>query len=86
MSGRNIIAPVGIMPIGATVAINGQEFTAAGAEPYTRNDGQQSTIAVWTTLCAECDQPLTVKAPLGRWPETRRCELHRRPGKKVAHA
>jgi hypothetical protein len=69
---------------GTTVVYDGQRFQLIGREPHTRRDGVAIELLVWSSHCAECGDPITVKTPLNFGYPRRRCDEHRRPGYAVA--
>lgn len=83
MNRMNVVAPVGLPPIGLSITINGQRFDCTGHEPYTRKDGQAAVLAVWQAECATCGAGFKSKTTEGRFAETRRCADHRAPGRRV---
>jgi hypothetical protein len=64
----------------------GQRYDNIGTVPYVRTDGGLTTLAVWTSFCADCSAAFEFKTPLGRhslrWPN-RRCAACRKPGVRV---
>lgn len=82
-SKSNRIEVVGVAPAGLSIAINGQEFTSVGTEPFTRKCGERTVLVVWQAECATCGTGFIAKALPGAWPGSRRCEKHRQPGRRV---
>jgi hypothetical protein len=82
-SKSNRIEVVGVAPAGLSIAINGQEFTSVGTEPFTRRCGERTVLVVWQAECATCGTGIIAKALPGAWPAIRRCEKHRQPGRRV---
>lgn len=68
---------------GDEVTVNGQRFRYVGVVDYTRRDGVVRDMSQWLVHCAECDAPFETLAFEGYVPQTRRCPLHRQPGKKI---
>lgn len=71
-------------PIGLRVAgKGGQIFECVGHEPYTRKDGNEITLAIWSSRCRECGTPIRATSPIWLVDVTRfskRCAEHARPG------
>ena len=67
------------------VFYKGQEYYALGTEPYTRRDGQSTTLQIWRSRCAQCGAPFEFKrsAKAMRFQPNRRCTTHRWPGRRV---
>lgn len=61
----------------------GQAYWLVGHKAYTRQDGSESTLDVYRSHCAKCGCSfLLQKLASNPWPN-RRCEKHRKPGKRV---
>lgn len=84
MNLKNAIKPVGLPPIGLAIEINGQRFDCVAHAEYPRADGTKVECAVWQAECATCGEGFTSRTIAGRFAETRRCEKHRSPGKRVS--
>jgi hypothetical protein len=67
------------------VFYKGQGYYALGTEPYTRRDGQPTTLQIWRSRCARCGEAFTFKrsAKAIRFQPNRRCTTHRWPGRRV---
>jgi hypothetical protein len=61
----------------------GQVYRLERVEPYQRRDGMMTSIAVWSSACADCGAPFVFTEPLGRFPGNRRCTAHQAPGRRV---
>ncbi len=72
--------------IGLTFERGGQLYACIAIRPHQRPDGGASQIAVWSTRCCDCGEAFetTSATSLNRGPETRRCSVHRAPGRRVA--
>jgi len=71
-------------PMGTRFAIQEQEYVLYDSEPYTRADGSSTILLVWQSHCASCGDEFFISTPLGfTTGQSRRCEKHREPGKKV---
>lgn len=69
--------------IGTVLKLDDQEYELSRFEPYTRDDGRQSTLLVWETTCPSCAEAFLVKSTLTvRW-LVRRCVDCAKPGKPV---
>lgn len=66
-----------IPPIGLAIALNEQRYDLVAIEPYTRLDGQETSLLVWLTECATCGQGCSIKSSARQLPSVRRCEEHR---------
>lgn len=77
--------------IGDVRLFRGQRYECEAIEPYTRKDGTQSSVALWTSHCATCGQPFTAKMAVGQWDHpsfsgpVRRCREHAKAGSRVDH-
>ncbi|WP_353212574.1 hypothetical protein [Rhodovarius sp.] len=71
--------------IGLTFERGGQLYACIAIRPHRRPDGGASQIAVWNTRCCDCGEAFetTTTTSLNRGAETRRCSVHRAPGKRV---
>ena len=71
--------------IGLTFERGGQRYACIAIRPHQRPGGGASQIAVWSTCCCDCGEVFetTSATSLNRGPETRRCSVHRAPGKRV---
>lgn len=69
--------------IGFAISIDGQRFDLVALEPHQRRDGAATTLLVWRSECPTCGAGFAGKSPSNSTPQTRRCEQHRAPGKKV---
>ncbi len=60
---------------GLVLTYDNQPFHLTGIEPYQRVDGRPSFVAVWSTDCKTCGEPMIVRSQLTdiRSPR-RRCE------------
>ncbi|WP_288076438.1 hypothetical protein [Pseudomonas sp.] len=45
-------------------AKNGNQFEVVGEEPYTRQDGTQTTLKVWRSHCVDCNQEFTIRTTM----------------------
>ncbi|WP_293462991.1 hypothetical protein, partial [Phenylobacterium sp.] len=70
-------------PVGSVLLWKGQRFELAGSEPYVRRDGDESVLLTWSTYCAECAAPITVRSPLRSTGVSRRCAACAAPGRPV---
>lgn len=71
--------------VGIRVELSGgQEYRLIRFEDHRNRAGQILTLAVWETSCAECGEPMEVKALRGRVDFNRRCRAHRRPLTRVS--
>lgn len=70
-------------PVGSVLLWKGQRFELAGSEPYVRRDGDESVLLSWSTYCAECAVPITVRSPLRASGVSRRCAACAAPGRPV---
>jgi hypothetical protein len=77
------------LSVGAVVTKGAQEFRCVEIEPYVRVDGEESAIAVIEARCATCGEWFRFKAARAvfSWKKAsvvqRRCEAHRKRGKKI---
>lgn len=64
---------------------DGQEFVCVAIEPYVRQDGTETELAVWQAGCARCGQPFQIRVPRAspKFVPNRRCPKHHRPGSRV---
>ena len=72
--------------IGSATDIGAQRFACVGVQPYVTRDGRDLELSVWEAPCAECGLPFRYLTPRRKEPvriDRRRCDLHRRPGKRV---
>ena len=60
--------------IGAVVMLDDQEYELVGAAPYTRRDGQRSTVLTWLSDCPRCGDRFHVTSGLVSKALNRRCE------------
>lgn len=65
----------------------GQPYFPLDPVPYTRTDGQSSTLYRWRSRCTTCGDTFEITTatpilPKGRSPN-RRCKVHARPGQRV---
>lgn len=73
-----------VPPMDTRFAIQTQEYILYDTEPYTRADGTSATLLVWQSHCASCGEEFFISTPLGfTTGQSRRCEKHREPGKRV---
>lgn len=70
-------------PVGFGISLGGANFTLEALEDHTRKDGTQTQLAVWSGNCAECGDRFVTRSSSRMAPESRRCELHRKPGVKA---
>lgn len=64
---------------------DGQVYRLIAREPYTRKDGWQTTLLVWSSPCAQCGSLFQLRSPIrGRFQPNRRCQKHKRPGVRVS--
>lgn len=74
--------------IGTTSIIHRQRFECVAFQPYRTRDGRDVQLAVWQAPCAECGASFQLVTPTrsqGVRVDRRRCDLHRKPGKRVKH-
>jgi hypothetical protein len=77
--------------IGHTFTRHGQRYKIEGDYMYARRNDWTGPLIVMLSLsshCADCGQEFTcsvVKSQLGKAPLSRRCKLHRDPGRKIVH-
>ncbi|MFQ5510189.1 MAG: hypothetical protein ACE5FN_12790, partial [Leptospirillia bacterium] len=69
--------------IGTTLVRDGQRYKLVSVKPHIRRDGSRTVLLCWRTRCAECGTSITVTSPLNPKGLTRRCDVHRHPGKAV---
>ena len=69
--------------VGTVVMLKGQRYELVRLEPYTRKDGAESTLLIWSTRCPVCDDPFEVKSGLKGEPN-RRCIEHHAKGHAVS--
>ena len=70
--------------IGDAVFLDEQEYRLVREEAYRRQDGQESTVLVWTTDCPGCGAAFEVKTARSfSTSPVRRCANCRKPGKPV---
>lgn len=70
-------------PIGLAVCLDSQRFDLVAVEPHRKLDGTDTRLLVWRSECATCGAGFTSRSPSYSLPQSRRCEQHRAPGKKV---
>lgn len=78
-----MIVLLGIPEIGTVVDLDGQSYEMRGTEPYTRKDGEQTTLIVWETVCPDCQSPFEVRSTVKSNGLTRRCKSCAKVGKPV---
>jgi hypothetical protein len=67
-------------PAGAMIDYKGQRYVAARVEPHRRQDGNSTSLIVWSTHCAACGSAMEFKTSLKFSSPNRRCVEHRKPG------
>ncbi len=73
--------------VGFEIGVNGQRYRLTAVEPHTKRDGSVTELLVWQTECAQCGCAMVTRSPSNRAPDTRRCDLHKAPGRRVrSHA
>lgn len=79
------ITPAGLLPIGSAIALDAQRYELI-AHGWFESEHTSCPAMVWRSVCAEpgCEQSFTTKSLECHWPGTRRCERHRKAGKRVA--
>lgn len=77
-----------LVKIGERLAFGGQIYHCTGLEPHQRRDGTLTHLAVFAASCSECGAGFEFRSPAqsGWFAPNRRCEAHRRPGRRVAKA
>jgi hypothetical protein len=70
--------------IGTEVILGGQGYELVGLRKHTRRDGDETLLLVWSARCAACGDRFETRSPLESHGLSRRCDLHRAPGKRVA--
>lgn len=70
-------------PVGIALKLGDQPFRLIRIDPHVRRDGVQIELLVWSSECAACGAPFETKAPVHSLPEGRRCDEHKRPGRKA---
>jgi len=70
---------------GAILEHAGRLYRLDRVEPHRCRDGHIVDFGVWRTSCAECGQPIEIRAPITQVPKVRRCPAHRAPGRPVLH-
>ena len=75
---------LGRIRVGQVIENGGQKYACIGLEPYTRQDGAGTELAVLETHCRTCGGSFAVRVPAeNARPElNRRCQRHKRPGSK----
>jgi hypothetical protein len=67
---------------GTALLFDHQQYRCVAFAPYEKFDGIERTVAIWESRCAECGRGFTIITVLGGiFSPSRRCELHKRPGK-----
>lgn len=77
------IVPAASLPVGSAIEINGQRYDLVRHEDYVRQDGAITVLSVWHAECAECGVGFSCRSAPKRWPEQRRCDLHKAPGRRA---
>ncbi len=67
-------------PAGTVVMFRGQRYEMIGTEPYTRRDGEETTLLRWASHCARCADPMEVKSAIRTKWLNRRCDECKAPG------
>lgn len=49
--------------VGQEYLRKGRLWVVAGFEPYTRKDGVETELALWSGTCVKCSEPFQVKSP-----------------------
>jgi hypothetical protein len=76
-----------VPPNGTVVIIDGQTYRKIGDRKHittTRGPGRTVTIIDWLAPCATCGDSFEVSSTLRARRLTRRCPIHRQPGRQVA--
>ncbi len=76
---RNTLLPASL-PVGSAITVNGQRFDVLDIEPYVTKAGAQSQVVIWKSECLDCGEGFTEKLSVLKWPQARRCHLHRKKG------
>lgn len=71
------------LPVGTLLSIEGQSFRLISFEQHTKRNGEGSVLAGWTSHCSDCGGAFLTRTPEKQLPESKRCELHRKPGKRA---
>lgn len=60
----------------AEVRYRGQMYERLRIEPFERKDGSASSVAIWRSTCAQCEEPFECTSPaiVPRFRPARRCE------------
>jgi len=63
----------------------GQRYVCIGFEPWVTRSGENTTLAVWRTHCAECGRrfDFMYSTRTEKFAPSRRCSEHSRPGVQV---
>lgn len=61
-------------PVGVAISIAGQRYDLTDIEPYTKADGGETELAVWSAACSCCGCEFTHRMSRLRFPELRNCE------------
>lgn len=63
----------------------GQAFVKINTLPYVKFDGTVTHLMVWQSNCADCGAEFTFTTPAtaSEFKSTRRCQAHRKPGKRA---
>lgn len=71
--------------IGTTRVYKGQFYTAVATLERTRRDGSTALILRWVSGCAACGAPFEITTPAAssKFEPNRRCQKHKRPGRRV---
>lgn len=71
-----------IPEIGTVVMFHGQRYEMVVARSYTRRDGSETTLIIWSTHCARCGDPMEVSTTL-KSAVNRRCPECAQKGVRV---
>lgn len=81
-----------MIQIGQEIIDGSYRYECTDLEPYVRQDGSQTQLAVVLGECAHCGEPFISRIPaeVAKPSLNRRCQKHKRPGSQVrkgsAHA
>lgn len=81
MSGTIIRA---VPRLGGVMLVDGQSFELFEIQAFRRNDGSTGKLLGWRSNCPHCGAEFKTTSVLGGHSPTRRCRVHRRPGKPVS--
>jgi hypothetical protein len=73
-------------PIGARVALDGQEYELVGRRDYVTSAGATGYVNRWVSRCIDCLAPFEAGATAMTIAFSRRCQACRKPGARVSIA